>query len=66
MATGKEGEKISQNLVSLAAGVATLRKFCFRMNSGNDNPLKNDQVPMENMNFDPLHDAFKKHFDSYF
>jgi len=34
------------------------------MNSGNDNPLKIDQVPMENMNFDPLHDAFKKHVDS--
>jgi len=35
------------------------------MNPSNDNPLKNDQVPMENMNLDPLHDAFKKHFDYY-
>ena len=50
---------------NLSFAVVADCQFCIRMNPSNDNPLKNDQVPMENMNLDPLHDAFKKHFDYY-
>ena len=60
-------ENSTQNLFqNLSFAFVAECKFCIRMNPSNDNPLKNDQVPMENMNLDPLHDAFKKHFDSYF